>query len=61
MANDKDYTNTSDMLNRLEGLYPNELPKHLIGDLQLAFRQGQQKVIQDIRDTLNTQERRNQG
>jgi len=58
---ENDYTNTADMLKRLEALYPNELPKELIGDLQLAYRQGQQRVIQEIKETLIAQERRNQG
>lgn len=53
---ENDYTNTSDVLKRLKALYPNELPKELIGDLQLSHRQGIQRVIREIECMLFTQE-----
>ena len=59
---ESDYTNTTDVLDQLKKVYPNELPKGLtIGESALARLMGQQDVIRSIEQALFIQEQRNQG
>jgi len=61
MARDADYNSTVDVLEQLKKVYPNELPRHLIGEIELAKLKGQQDVIRSIEEALGIQEQRNQG
>ena len=56
-----DYTNTFDVLQRLKKVYPNELPRNLIGEIELAKLKGQQDVIRSIEEAMLIQEQRKQG
>jgi len=58
---ESDYSNTYDVLQQLKKVYPNELPKKLTGELELARKQGQQDVIRSIEEAMIIQEQRNQG
>tara|TARA_R110002020_G_scaffold460103_1_gene678474 strand:+ start:108 stop:287 length:180 start_codon:yes stop_codon:yes gene_type:complete len=58
---ESDYSNTYDILQQLKKVYPNELPKDLIGEIELAKLKGQQDVIRSIEEGLALQEIRNQG